>query len=185
MAEQPEPTVEIRPNGTYLVTIPPHASIDASASLSGGKAIAMCSLRDDGKLVIGPVRVDLNDLREIERVQMVAGSQNGRVNWIGGLTALAGVLAGPDGLLSGGGDIEGGWDAPSCTPTVVTLADVEPEPVEWLWFPYLPMGKLTLLEGDPGVGKTWLALAIAAHVSQGTQWPGGAPPPQTRWMSST
>src|SRR5262252_5342725 len=45
--------------------------------------------------------------------------------------------------------------APSAT--VVTLADVEPELVEWLWAGRLPRGKLTLRDGDPGLGKSELA----------------------------
>jgi len=56
-------------------------------------------------------------------------------------------------------------------PEVVCLADVEPEDVDWLWQPYIPKGKLTLLEGDPGVGKTWLALQLAAIVSKGDPFP--------------
>lgn len=56
-------------------------------------------------------------------------------------------------------------------PVVVRLADVEPEAVDWLWYPYIPRGKLTLLEGDPSAGKTWLALTIAAIVSRGWPWP--------------
>jgi hypothetical protein len=50
-------------------------------------------------------------------------------------------------------------------PVIVRLADVEPEDVAWLWEPYVPEGKLTLLEGDPEVGKTWLTLQIAAIVT--------------------
>lgn len=47
---------------------------------------------------------------------------------------------------------------------------VTPEDVHWLWYPYLPLGKLCLLGGDPGLGKTWIALGIAAAYSRG-QWP--------------
>jgi hypothetical protein len=50
---------------------------------------------------------------------------------------------------------------------VVTLADVQPREVEWLWPPYLPAGMLSMLSGDPGVGKTYAALAIAAALSIG------------------
>ncbi|MCP4583666.1 MAG: AAA family ATPase [candidate division Zixibacteria bacterium] len=50
---------------------------------------------------------------------------------------------------------------------LVCMADVEAEEVDWLWFPYIPKGKLTLLEGDPGVGKSWVSLAIATAVSLG------------------
>ncbi len=52
------------------------------------------------------------------------------------------------------------------------MADVEPEEVRWLWEPYIPHGKLTLLEGDSGLGKTWLALSLAAIVSRGRPLPG-------------
>jgi len=57
-------------------------------------------------------------------------------------------------------------------PILVRMADVEPEKVEFLWPPYLPKGKLALLEGDPGLGKTYLALALAAAISRGLPLPG-------------
>jgi putative DNA primase/helicase len=53
------------------------------------------------------------------------------------------------------------------------LADIEPQQVEWLWTGRIPMGKLTLLVGDPGAGKSFASLAIAAAVSNGTPLPGG------------
>jgi hypothetical protein len=52
------------------------------------------------------------------------------------------------------------------------LADIAPQAVSFLWKPYLPLGKLTLLEGDPGQGKSWLAAAIAAAGSRGRGLPG-------------
>ena len=52
------------------------------------------------------------------------------------------------------------------------MADVQPEKVGWLWYPYIPKGKVTLLEGDPGMGKSWLSLAIATAVSRGKGLPG-------------
>ena len=54
------------------------------------------------------------------------------------------------------------------------LAEVKPESVEFLWKPYLPVGKLTLLEGDPGQGKSYLAAAVAASGSRGRDLPGSA-----------
>lgn len=56
-------------------------------------------------------------------------------------------------------------------PLVTCLADVEPEELSWLWQPYIPLSKLTLLEGDPGIGKTWAALQIAATISRGDPFP--------------
>ncbi|HZH91588.1 MAG TPA: AAA family ATPase [Pyrinomonadaceae bacterium] len=58
---------------------------------------------------------------------------------------------------------------------VVCMADVEPEQVSWLWHPYIAKGKLTLLEGDPGLGKSWLTCAIACAVSHGKGLPNAAP----------
>lgn len=57
-------------------------------------------------------------------------------------------------------------------PTVVTLADVEPEQVEWLWAGRIPRGKLTLLDGDPGLGKSTVAYDVAARVTRGLPMPG-------------
>jgi hypothetical protein len=46
------------------------------------------------------------------------------------------------------------------TKRLVCLADVQPIDVDWLWKPLIPLGKLTLLEGDPGTGKSTVAEAI-------------------------
>lgn len=51
------------------------------------------------------------------------------------------------------------------------LADVTPSPIEWLWPLRIPLGKVTLIAGDPGLGKSLLTLDLAAHVSRGTPWP--------------
>jgi hypothetical protein len=55
----------------------------------------------------------------------------------------------------------------------VACVDVEPAPVEWLWEPYLARGKLAVLDGDPGTGKSFLTIDIAARVSRGGTMPGG------------
>lgn len=55
----------------------------------------------------------------------------------------------------------------------VCLADVKPEQVSWLWDRRIPYGKLTIIEGHPGVGKSTLTLEIAARVSRGDALPGG------------
>ncbi len=50
------------------------------------------------------------------------------------------------------------------------LADVEATKTEWLWYPYIPLGKVTLLQGDPGMGKTQLSLHIVKVVSVGGEF---------------
>jgi putative DNA primase/helicase len=52
-------------------------------------------------------------------------------------------------------------------------SQVAPSPVEWLWEPYLARGKLAVLDGDPGVGKSFLALDLAARLSRGGPLPDG------------
>jgi hypothetical protein len=56
-------------------------------------------------------------------------------------------------------------------PTGIYLCDVEPEPVAWLWPGRIPLGKLTILDGNPGDGKTTMALDILARVTQGAFMP--------------
>ena len=45
---------------------------------------------------------------------------------------------------------------------LISLEDVAVEPVRWLWYPYIPLRKLSIIHGDPAEGKTTLALWIAA-----------------------
>lgn len=68
-----------------------------------------------------------------------------------------------------GQDFQG--DGVSPTPVTVVLSDVQPEQVRWLWPGRMATGKLTLLCGDPGLGKSFVTLDLAARVSSGTSWP--------------
>jgi hypothetical protein len=56
-------------------------------------------------------------------------------------------------------------------PRVVRLSEVRPETVRWLWPGYIPSGKVTLLAGDPGLGKSWAALDLAARLTVGGETP--------------
>lgn len=61
------------------------------------------------------------------------------------------------------------------SPVLLRLADVTPEPVRWLWPGNISCGKLTLIAGDPGLGKSILTMDLAARVSTGWKWPDGEP----------
>lgn len=54
---------------------------------------------------------------------------------------------------------------------ITCFADIEPEPISWLWPNRIALGKLTLIAGDPGLGKSLLTAAMAATVSKGYPWP--------------
>lgn len=54
---------------------------------------------------------------------------------------------------------------------LINMADVLETKVEWLWYPYIPYGKLTIIQGDPGEGKTTTILQIAALLSKGEKLP--------------
>ena len=56
--------------------------------------------------------------------------------------------------------------------SLVKVAEAETLQVNWLWKPYIPMECITLLEGDPKTGKTWMALAITAIITRGFPLPG-------------
>ena len=58
---------------------------------------------------------------------------------------------------------------------VTTLSDVEPEEVHWLWEGRIPLGKLTVLEGDPKSGKSTMTVDLAARVSTGSAMPDETP----------
>ena len=57
------------------------------------------------------------------------------------------------------------------TVKIIRMSDVELTPVEWLWKPYLPFGKLSVLQGNPGEGKTYFAMHLSAACTNGKLLP--------------
>lgn len=70
-----------------------------------------------------------------------------------------------------GGDI---WQ-----PTIVSLEEIQPLETDWLWEHYLPAGAISVLEGDPGLGKTQALLDMAARLSRGDSMPPHSAPNDT------
>jgi hypothetical protein len=56
-----------------------------------------------------------------------------------------------------------------------SMAEVELEKIDWIWYPYLARRELTILEGDPGVGKSWLIQMVGRHLADGDLLPGPKP----------
>ena len=50
---------------------------------------------------------------------------------------------------------------------IIKASEITPKEVRWLWYPYILFGKVTLLQGDPGDGKSKLMLSLAALLSKG------------------
>jgi RecA-family ATPase len=57
---------------------------------------------------------------------------------------------------------------------VIHLAEVRPEPIDWFWPGHIAAGKLTLIDGDPGLGKSLITLDLAARLTTGRDFPDGS-----------
>lgn len=64
---------------------------------------------------------------------------------------------------------------------LLRMSEVETEEVKWLWYPYIPSGKITIIQGDPGEGKTTFVLELVALLTRGTPLPeeNSASPPMS------
>ncbi len=54
---------------------------------------------------------------------------------------------------------------------LIHMSDIETEQVRWLWYPFIPYGKVTIIQGDPGEGKTSFVLAMIALLTTGKPLP--------------
>ena len=63
------------------------------------------------------------------------------------------------------------------TVEIIRMSEVDTQTVEWLWEPYIPFGKVTIVQGNPGEGKTTFALRLAAACTTGGTLPGMKPLP--------
>ena len=59
------------------------------------------------------------------------------------------------------------------TNLLTLYSDVKSTPVRWLWYPYIAIGKITLLQGDPGDGKSTMMMNLIAEISKGGATPDG------------
>ena len=141
----------------------------ASLALAG----MLCRAGWETELTCGflrPILAEVGDEEGLDRLRSVhsTAERRQRGDAITGAPTLATIM--PEAVVRKAAEWLGiKWGAARLErrARLVSMASVEPEEVRWLWEPYIPLGKLTLLEGDPGLGKTWLLLALAAAVSRG------------------
>lgn len=50
---------------------------------------------------------------------------------------------------------------------MIRMSEIEAQEIKWLWYPFIPYGKLTIVQGDPGDGKTTMILNLVAQLSKG------------------
>ena len=115
-----------------------------------------------------------------EMMQATSGAIKKNAPWHGaGGTTDANSVA--DGITVVNNDTQTGLDsvdnppkAPkkNITDSIICLNDVQAKEIEWLWEPYIPLGKITLLRGNPGQGKTYFSMELASIVSNGSSFPG-------------
>ena len=65
----------------------------------------------------------------------------------------------------------GKFETAERSPVVRCLAEIEPTEVQWLWPHRIPLGRLTLVVGRPGEGKSFFTMELASHVSTGSEFP--------------
>jgi len=87
------------------------------------------------------------------------------------------IRAEVEGLADIAAPIVNDCDVPHNAPRLIRMSDVEPTVIRWLWPGRIPLGRLTLLVGRPGDGKSFLTAYLAANVSRGRDWTDGSPCP--------
>lgn len=72
---------------------------------------------------------------------------------------------------------------------IISSTNVEVREINWLWYPFIPRGKVTILQGDPGEGKSTFMLTLTAYLTRGESLPftgcGEPPDPITVLYQST
>ena len=136
------------------------ADDDAGAEPNPGMTAARSAARATGSLLAVP---DFGDNRPADASDFNDLAKHAGLDAVRACIDAAGEL---------GGVIE---RKTRCAPTVnlSCAADIVPEPIHWLWPGWLPSGKLSILAGQPGCGKTTIAISLSAAISKGAEWPDG------------
>ena len=127
------------------------------------------------------VMANPNVLGELEKLsEFLRGSRGAKVKYLNWPEKYRGTKTGVDDVLGAGEaslqEIHG-WaqDAPDekAAPVGIALSDLTVEYIRWLWRNRFPRGKVSVLDGDPGTGKSLILVDLAARVTSGTPMPDG------------
>jgi hypothetical protein len=154
------------------------AKLAAGQPVTGGTKLATL-LRGDGATVVEQVRewLQLRDggshrrsaLAQADHVHgMIAYGGNDRLRDVQGHVQEGDVQVAADGE-----EVE--WAPKGALLEAVLLSEVREEPVRWLWPGRIPLGALTVLDGDPGLGKSLVTLDLVARITTGRPMPDGTP----------
>jgi hypothetical protein len=126
------------------------------------------------------VMVNPNVQRELKALAAFLKERGALIKFLRWPEAYGGTKTGIDDFLAGGdGTVEDLYrladEAPDeeAIPVGTPMADIAPETVEWLWNRRIPKGKVSILDGDPGKGKSTILYDLAARVSAGLNLPDG------------
>jgi hypothetical protein len=150
-------------------------SVDHAEFLRGRRVVILTDNDEAGRKHAHGVAQSLHGIAESVRIVELPGlpAKGDVSDWIaaGGTKAELKRLAdaAPEWTLT---------PAMETGPILTCLADVQPRPVSWLWPGRIPLGRITLLVGRPGEGKSFLTIDVAARVTTGTPWPDGTDCPQ-------
>lgn len=167
-----------------LATSSPHGSKSAGKAdwrtLAGREVVILPDADDAGRQysdAVAGILAGLNPPASVRVVELPELPEGG--DFVEYLAARPGTT--PEAIRA---EVEALADAAEVTkppdrggPVLVCLADVEPREVRWLWPGRVPLGRITLLVGRPGEGKSFLATDMTARVTTGTPWPDGSPCP--------
>nr|MDP9478841.1 DUF3854 domain-containing protein [Actinomycetota bacterium] len=128
------------------------------------------------------VMVNPKVLRELEKLAAFLKGRGAKVKYLDWPERYRGTKTGVDDALAAGEATVPemrGWakDSPDeeAVPVGTWMSEIEPERVEWLWDRRIPLGKVTMLDGDPGRGKSTILYDLAARVTVGKDLPDGQP----------
>lgn len=154
-------------------------SIDRAGKLWG--LVDVLTLKRDGHLV-PPERIGLFDPQDWGRLMREGARRNsGNVDlWVAhGEEIRVGLIERPEVLTM----LQVGPGRKELAPSggelrVFTYADIEATEINWTWYERIPRGKVTIVAGDPGLGKSWMMMGLAARLSSGGRWPDGTKAPK-------